>query len=67
MRPENTDPDERNQVPAASGQPYEVTHFRLDQFAAHQFLQTLRRHSGQHRRMDATAEIPRPHFASKSS
>ena len=40
----------------------DVPQFRLDQFAAHQFLQTLRRHAGQRTRVDAPATVTAPHF-----
>ena len=45
----------------------DVPEFRLDQFAAHQFLQTLRRHAGQWTRADAPATVAAPHFANDES
>ena len=45
----------------------DVPQFRLDQFAAHQFLQTLRRHAGQRTRVDAPAAVTAPHFCDDES
>ncbi|MBL9125109.1 MAG: hypothetical protein JNG90_15840 [Planctomycetaceae bacterium] len=46
---------------------HDVPQFRLDQFAAHQFLQTLRRHAGQTRRADAPNGVAAPHFVGEKS
>jgi hypothetical protein len=65
MKRKRPSKDAENPEPATPSN--DVPQFRLDQFAAHQFLQTLRRHAGQTTRVDAPAAVTAPHFGDDDS